>query len=30
MMRRLGRWLGKTAADIHCGIIAGFERLWYG
>jgi hypothetical protein len=29
-MRRIGRFLDRTLQDIHHGVIAGFDRLWYG
>ena len=29
-LKRLGRFLDRTAQDIHDGMIAGFDRLWYG
>ncbi len=29
-LKRLGRFLERTARDIRDGVIAGFDRLWYG
>jgi len=29
-LARFGRYAAKVAQDIHDGLIAGFDRLWYG
>jgi hypothetical protein len=29
-LRALGAWIERTGEDIHAGMIAGFDRLWYG
>jgi len=29
-MARIGRFLARTVQDIHDGLIAGLDRLWYG
>jgi hypothetical protein len=28
--RWLGRYVTQTVEDIHAGLIAGFDKLWYG
>ena len=30
ILKRLARLLDRTVQDIHDGVIAGFDRLWYG
>lgn len=30
MVSKFWRWIERTISDIHQGLIAGFDRIWYG